>query len=229
MLGTMRTAPGCLALLVLGFILLLPFFVANAMLAALSKLGLAPGSALVVTLGIFLGGMINIPIRKIPREQVVEVPMVSLFGLPRVAPQLVRQRTFTIIAVNVGGCLVPCALGVYELVRLAEAGTGPLMAGLAAVAISTAVCFWLAKPVPNVGITMPALVPALVAALCALVLAREHAPPVAFIAGVLGTLIGADLLHLREVQRTHTGVASIGGAGTFDGIVLSGLVATLLA
>ena len=59
--------------------------------------------------------------------------------------------------------------------------------------------------------------------------APAHAPPVAFVAGVAGPLIGADLLRLREIERMGTAVASIGGAGTFDGIVISGLVATLLA
>lgn len=76
---------------------------------------------------------------------------------------------------------------------------------------------------------MPALVPALVAAASALLLVPELAPPVAFTAGVLGPLLGADLLHLDDVKELATGMASIGGAGTFDGIVLSGLVATLLA
>ena len=42
-------------------------------------------------------------------------------------------------------------------------------------------------------------------------------------------MIGADLLHLKEVVRIAPGLASIGGAGTFDGIVLSGLAASLLA
>ena len=95
--------------------------------------------------------------------------------------------------------------------------------------MNTAVFYKLARPLPRVGIALPALVPALVAAVCALVLARELAPPVAFSAGVLGPLLGADLLHLRQVARLGTGVASIGGAGTFDGIVMSGLLATLLA
>jgi len=40
---------------------------------------------------------------------------------------------------------------------------------------------------------------------------------------------GADLLHMEEIEELGSGTASIGGAGTFDGIVLSGLVATLLA
>ena len=48
-------------------------------------------------------------------------------------------------------------------------------------------------------------------------------------AGVLGPLIGADLLHLREIEKIATGVASIGGAGTFDGIILSGIMAAYLA
>ena len=53
--------------------------------------------------------------------------------------------------------------------------------------------------------------------------------PVAFVAGVLGPLIGADLLHLKDIMKVSAGVLSIGGAGTFDGIVLSGLFAALFA
>jgi len=69
----------------------------------------------------------------------------------------------------------------------------------------------------------------LVAALSALFLVPGQAPPIAFVAGVLGPLIGADLLHLRDIEKIATGIASIGGAGTFDGIVLSGIVAAYLA
>jgi len=76
---------------------------------------------------------------------------------------------------------------------------------------------------------MPALVPPIVAAGGALLLAPNYAPPVAFVAGVAGPVIGADLLHLKDIHRISTGVASIGGAGTFDGIVLSGVVAAFLA
>jgi uncharacterized membrane protein len=52
---------------------------------------------------------------------------------------------------------------------------------------------------------------------------------VAFVAGVLGPLIGADLFHLKDISRVSAGILSIGGAGTFDGIVLSGILAALLA
>jgi uncharacterized membrane protein len=153
----------------------------------------------------------------------------GLFGLGRLFPRAVRRRTYTILAVNVGGCIIPCLLVLYEVLRLARSGPAALALTAVAVGINIAVCYRLARPVPNVGIALPALVPAFVAAACGLILIHEQAPLVAFTAGVLGPLVGADLLHLGDVGRLSTGVASIGGAGTFDGIVLSGLIATLLA
>jgi uncharacterized membrane protein len=97
------------------------------------------------------------------------------------------------------------------------------------VAINIAVCYRLAQPVSGIGVTLPGLVPAAVAAVSAFWLVPEQAPQAAFVAGVWGPLIGADLLHLRDIKTLDTGVASIGGAGTFDGIVLSGIVAAYLA
>jgi uncharacterized membrane protein len=67
------------------------------------------------------------------------------------------------------------------------------------------------------------------AATSALLLAPEHATPVAFAAGTFGPLVGADLRHLGEIEQLETGMVSIGGAGTFDGIILSGIVALYLA
>ncbi|MEE9280205.1 MAG: DUF1614 domain-containing protein [Myxococcota bacterium] len=213
----------------LGLALLFPLLLANVVLAALAKLGLSPGISFLAAGGIFLGGVVNIPIRRIPRDELIEVAPLGLFGFDRMVPRLVRRRTYTLIAVNLGGCVVPCAIAAYELGRIAAEGAGPVLAVTVAIAINTGVCWWLARPVPGVGIAMPALIPAVVAAICGLTFVRELAPPIAFVAGVLGPLLGADLLHLSDVKRMSTGVASIGGAGTFDGIVLSGLVATLLA
>jgi len=42
-------------------------------------------------------------------------------------------------------------------------------------------------------------------------------------------IIGADLLRLPDIRRLGTPFASIGGAGTFDGIFITGIVAVLLA
>ena len=57
----------------------------------------------------------------------------------------------------------------------------------------------------------------------------EHSAALAYVAGTLGVLIGADLLRLRDVCRLGVPMASIGGAGTFDGIFITGIVAVLLA
>lgn len=226
----MRSAPpGCLSLLVLGLLLLLPFFLANVFLTALAKLGLGPVSSLLAALGIFVGSAINIPVTEIEQTHTVEYTPTRLLGLNRVLAQPVRRQAFTVVAVNVGGCLVPTALAGYQIGRLALQTPSTLLAVGVAVALNVVLCYYFAEPVPEKGIAMQPLVPAAAAALSALVLAPQWAPPVAFAAGVLGPVMGADLLHLDDIADIGTGMASIGGAGTFDGIVLSGLVATLLA
>ena len=221
--------PGCLSLVVLAAVLLLPFLLANAFLTALAKLGLGPLTSLLAVLGIFLGSALNIPVAKIERTEMVEYLPNRLLGLNRLLARPVQRRAYTTIAVNVGGCLVPTALAGYQGARLAMEAPSVLPAAGLAVFINIGLCYYMASPVPEVGITMPAFVPAGAAALCGLLLAPEWAPPVAFAAGVLGPVVGADLLHLDAIADLGTGLASIGGAGTFDGIVLSGLVATLLA
>jgi uncharacterized membrane protein len=52
---------------------------------------------------------------------------------------------------------------------------------------------------------------------------------VAYISGTFGVLIGADLLNLKNLTALKAPVVSIGGAGTFDGIFLTGIIAVLLA
>ena len=93
----------------------------------------------------------------------------------------------------------------------------------------TGVCHWLARPVPGLGIALPVFVPPLTTAAVALILSRRKAPPIAYIGGSIGCLVGADLLNLGKVQGLGAPVASIGGAGTFDGIFLTGVLAVLLA
>lgn len=223
----MRAFPsGCLSLALFAALLLLPLFFANAMLAALAQLGLGPRASLLAALGIFVGGLVNIPVRRIERERTFDSPLLTMFGLDRLAGRYAKKQ-YTTIAVNLGGCVVPVGLAAYELALITAEGA--LLAAVLAVGVNVAVCYAVARPMPNVGIVMPPLAPVVAAVLCAIVLAPASAPPVAFCAGVLGPLIGADLLHMRDIRRISTGVASIGGAGTFDGIVLSGLVATLLA
>ena len=221
---------GCLPLLVVFLLLfLLPFFFANFLLAALSKLGLPPSVALLALLGMLFVGAVNIPIKRIPRDEALVVDPLAVFGFGRLFPGVMRTRSYTTIAVNVGGCVIPCILALYQFARVLSEGAYALLVLLGVTFVSIMVCFRVAKPVAGIGIAMPALIPPLLAAIPSVLLMPDFAPPIAFIAGVLGPLIGADLLHLREIKSLATGMASIGGAGTFDGIVLSGLLAALLA
>lgn len=226
----MHARLGCLPIfLFLLLLFLLPLLFAQVMSVALAKLRLDPYLAIMVIVGIFLGSVINIPITRMVRQEDVFVHPYPLFGLWDMWPHLQQARRETIIAVNLGGCIIPTMVVVYEMFQLLGESWNYLFPIGLAVAINTAVCYSLAKPVKGIGIAMPALVPPMVAVLSALLLAPEEAPSLAFIAGVLGPLLGADVLHLREIPRIATGMASIGGAGTFDGIVLSGILAAYLA
>lgn len=216
-------------LLVVLLLAMLPFVFGQLFTVALIKLKLDPTTALLLVVGMFLGSPVNIPVRRIPRTEPMTADPLAVFGLAGRWPSAMRVRRETIIAVNVGGCVIPVALAIYELFHLLSAGWQPVSGLLLAILVNTIVCYWMAQPIEGVGIAMPGLFPALIAAMSALLLVPNQAPPVAFIAGVLGPLIGADLLHLRDVSKISTGIASIGGAGTFDGIVLSGIVAAYLA
>jgi uncharacterized membrane protein len=87
----------------------------------------------------------------------------------------------------------------------------------------------IAQPVKGLGIAVPALIPPVMAAAIALIISPQQAPMIAYISGTLGSLIGADLLNLKKIPDLGAPVASIGGAGTFDGIFLTGIISVLLA
>jgi uncharacterized membrane protein len=133
-------------------------------------------------------------------------------------------RPPSLLAINVGGALIPAGLSTYLLVRGAAPPTALL--GIALVGL---VVHRIARPLPGVGIAVPVIVPPLLAAGSGLLMAPAAAPAFAYVAGSLGTLIGADLMHLGTLRRLGGPVASIGGAGTFDGIFVTGILAVLLA
>jgi len=221
---------GCLPVIFVFFlVVLLPFVFAQVFLTAMAKLHLTPEVGLLVVMGIFLGSVINIPIKKVMREEEFVVDPFSTFGLSGLWPRFQRVQRETIIAINVGGCLIPTSLAVYEMGHLLTSNLTSLLVVVLAVSINVGVCYWMAKPVEGIGIALPAFIPPLTAVSAALLLAPDEAPAVAFVAGVMGPLLGADLLHLRDISRIATGMGSIGGAGTFDGIVLSGILAAYLA
>ena len=190
---------------------------------AYSALGLDPFVVTLILFASLLGAYVNLPLVRLPEERVVSREVVEIFGVPFLAPVEVDWPG-TILAINVGGAVIPILLSFYLLAR--HRLWGP---GLLAIAIVAFVVHRLATPIPGLGISVPTLVPPLLAALVALLLSRRFAAPLAYIGGSIGVLVGADLLNLGVLRDQGAPVASIGGAGTFDGVFLTGVIAVLLA
>ena len=225
----MKPAAALSALLILALLAVLPFVFGEIILASLGKLHLNPGTAGLVMVGMFAGGLINIPVKRIERDRDTSTHPLATYGLQRYWPHLERPSRETVIAVNVGGCIIPVLLAIYELFYITSSDSGLIIATAVACAVNIAASYMVATPIEGIGIVLPGFVPPLLAVGSAMIVAPEMAAPVAFVAGVIGPLVGADLMHLREIEETTVGVASIGGAGTFDGIVLSGILAAYLA
>jgi uncharacterized membrane protein len=188
---------------------------------AYERVGLSPGWFVGILVGSLVGSRINIPIWKysVPAQQ--EPVDVTVFG---VRYRLPASNDSEVLAVNVGGAIIPTAVSVYLIVH-----NHIWEHSLIATACVAFLVFLVAKPVPGVGITTPSFVPPLVAGLAAIIIGKPAEAALAYICGTLGTLIGADLLNLPRIKDLGAGEASIGGAGTFDGVFLSGLVAVLIA
>ncbi len=156
----------------------------------------------------------------------VKEEFVSFFGITYRIPRVEYSRPSTVIAINVGGALIPVAVSIYLLLK---SPIPIILFSLIGVFIVALISRLLARPVKGVGIVMPAFIPPIAAAIMAFLLSPSSPVTVAYISGVLGTLIGADLLNLGRISQLGAPMASIGGAGTFDGVFLSGVLAVLIA
>jgi uncharacterized membrane protein len=189
---------------------------------AYQRVGVSRRALLALLLLSFLGSYINIPVATLSEGPVLTERVVSYFGMRYVIPMIAQARATT-IAVNVGGAVVPTLLSLYLIVR----NRMYVHAAIATVVI-TVIVHLVAQPVPGLGIVEPVFVPPVAAAVTALLISRSRPMPLAYAAGSLGTLIGADLLNLDKIPSLGAPVVAIGGAGKFDGIFMTGLVAVLL-
>ena len=216
-------SPAFFAILVGLFLLLVVLIQIHILRYAYTRLGMSSGAALLVLLASLVGSYVNIPVAQLPEQHVLSGREVWSFGVLYSVPVVVDWPG-TVIAINVGGALIPTLVSVYLLAKNQVWGLG-----LVATACVAAISYWLAQPVPGVGIAVPTLVPAVTAAVAAWLLSRRYAAPLAYVGGSMGTLVGADLLNLGAIQGLGAPVASIGGAGTFDGIFLTAILAVLIA
>ena len=211
------------ALLLLVLPIIWFFLTLDAVQLAATKLGFAPSTGLLFLFLIVISSTINIPLYRVESrvgsiENWLDVYRRQFLGIP-----FHKVPRITVVAINVGGGLLPTLLAIHQFNQASPAHI------LWVITIVTIVSYYAAHIVPGIGIQMNPLLAPLTAALATLVLGSDNAPAVAFAGGVLGTLIGADLLHLKDIESMSSGVLSIGGAGVFDGIVLCGLFAVLLS
>ncbi len=210
-----------LLFVILGFI----FFLISIDLIGLAfrKLGFPPLYSVILLFLSLVGSVVNIPMKEIiSHEPVASSRIVEFYGFRYVIPPLEVEHRTT-LAINLGGCVIPVFVCAF-LIPLAN----PIEI-LVGVFVMTAIIHVMAVPVKGLGIAVPALIPPIAAAALALLISSQNAPIVAYISGTLGSLIGADLLNLKKIPNLGTPVASIGGAGTFDGIFLTGIISVLLA
>jgi len=206
--------------LLLGLLLLL--IQVNLLAIAFDKLGLSPVSGLLLLIGALMGSTLNLPVTRIrawyPRAPSQPLPPLLRGSRPAFEASI-------LIAVNLGGCIIPVCFSVYLMIQTQL----PLAEVLLATVAVSIISYGFSRPVAGLGIAMPPLVAPLSAAIIAVSIDFANGAPLAYISGTLGVLIGADLMRINDVRRFGAPLASIGGAGTFDGIFITGIVAALLA
>lgn len=208
-------------------------------LVATSGLFLAPRYRDEVYLASFLlalspaSSYVNIILKEIDTgvsEQVLTFEYISIYGIPIPIPRVALVRRKVILAVNVGGAVIPIIVSLLFInVSLRAAPQKPVaMAFILSYIVVTIATFLTSRVIPGAGIAVPALVPPLSSALVvSLILGAGIIPGlVAYSAAALGSLTGADILRLfKEIDKLPPGLVSIGGVGVFDGIFLSGALA----
>ena len=213
-------APSFFSILVGFFVIVLTL---RSVRYAYESLGVSSNTAIFLLFATLIGSIFNIPITELPPERVVSYYAADFFGMGYAVPGFSHGKG-TMLAVNVGGAVIPTLVSFYLLIKHELRARA-----LVATAVVAFVIHWMADLVPGPGIAVPVFVPVVVTAIVAMILSREEAAPLAYIAGSLGTLIGADLTNLDKVRGLGAPVASIGGARTFDGIFLTAILAVLLA
>ncbi len=205
----------------LGILVLLVQF--QVLTIAFDKLGLSEHAAYLLLMTTLTGSFVNVPLFTVDMRVAPD---------PRLQPPAwFRHRTAgipgkTIVAINIGGAVVPLAFCIFLLANSPVTALEVVVCVLAVSAVAHA----FSRPIKGLGIGMPVLVAPLAAAAIAAAMGAEDArAALAYIGGTLGVLIGADLLRLKDIRRLGAPIASIGGAGSFDGIFVTGILAVLLA
>ncbi|NHJ13514.1 MAG: DUF1614 domain-containing protein [Candidatus Thorarchaeota archaeon] len=213
----------------LAFAIMVAFMIQAAGFAFL-QLGIPIWLAILVVPGSLLGSVVNIPLYTIESDDTpcIQDSLLQYWGISyQVFHPDCPGRTR--ISINLGGAVIPILVSGYLILL----NLGAFLQFAIGVLVVTLIVHRVARIEPNVGILTPGFLPAFAAVLITLALivlapGAYNGYAIAYVSGTLGTLIGADLLNLGKLSLLRTGEASIGGAGTFDGVFLTGILAVFL-
>ncbi len=232
-------------MLVLYMITVLPLIlVAQIVVAkAFALLGFSPIIGVALSFAMFYLSLalspVNIVLKEI-RTRIYsvryETEYVYFFGIPIpvISKRIVENKI--LVTLNVGGALIPLTISLLMAYGILVNEPGIIPGLLLSLAITSIIVYFAAKPIPGIGIAVPMFLPPIVAVTTTMLFIGTSPIilPASYISGTLGSLIGADILRLitdkeKFVNTLGPSIVSIGGAGTFDGIYLSGLIALVLA
>lgn len=184
-----------------------------------------------------VGSFINIPLKTFEVDNPIVVQeQVHKFGVDWVIPQVYVGKMKTLLTINVGGGVVPIFISLYLLLFSIPSVSPDLYATylktLVILIVVAASTYNSSEIVKGMGIATPAFGPPTMTAFVTFLInwiSPVTCPTqIAYVGGTLGALIGADIMNLNKLSQLQAPSVSIGGAGTFDGVYLTGLVSVLL-
>ncbi len=212
----------------IGFLVISPLLLF--LFLVLITIGIQPMLALALTLGSLLTSYVNIEVAEVtyyvPFNPFID--FMKLFPMP-----IIIQRVDKLfLEVNVGGAVIPVAISTYLIITYLIRNLLILISFIISLVLSSMIIWRSARLIPGVGVALPTALPVLLTLIFTLIsTVAFHANPLAFSysLGSLSTLVGADILNIKKVIRFMRGYVSIGGAGVFDGIYVTGLTSLILA
>ena len=193
--------------------------------------------ALTITGLSLLGSVVHVAVYETKYKAIMpSYVTIDFMGFQFRLPSFMWQIQRSIVSINVGGAIIPTAMSIVLMYVMWDISHRVLAGVIISLLLTTLIVNRAAKVVPGIGITTPAFLPPLVSAIATTLIIYvmsptllNASPAAAYIVGVLSSLIGADLMHLREVIELSPAIIDIGGMGTFDGIYLSGVLAIFYA
>lgn len=209
--------------IILGIILIFLFIgVAE---VAFQQIGFTRLEFALILMCTLLGSYINIPVTKVRTTlPSIDVEEVKVFWVTYRIPKFTIEEVYTQVAVNVGGAIIPVFVSVYLILKHLTLAPYFILPTL----FTAVFIHMVARKVKGVGIVTPALLPPVTAALFSYLFAPSAPAVAAYISGTIGSLVGADLTNLKGIGEIGASAISIGGAGKFDGIFLTGVMAVIL-